>query len=178
MASYFTLDSTFAGGSSNTYVASVAEAKAVRASLGAMAGFGIDFAGFDAAADDVLVDTAVLAAASLDGLSFPGFKKLSSQAMQWPRVSVRRPNLENVIPDGVRFAQVAEMAALLSAPDANAAAAAAGVSSYTAGKKSVTYDADRAALARSAKVSEPTRRVLARFGLVAGPVSTVYMPRG
>ncbi len=81
MAAYFTLVSTPRSATANTYLVSVAEAKTIRNALGAMAGFGLDFTGFDAATDDQLNDLAVLAAGSLDRLNFPGFKADSSQAI-------------------------------------------------------------------------------------------------
>lgn len=177
MAAYFTLVSTPRSATANTYLVSVAEAKTIRNALGAMAGFGLDFTGFDAATDDQLNDLAVLAAGSLDRLNFPGFKADSSQAMQWPRVSVRKPGAEGVVPDGLKFAQVAEMAALATARSEAGLAADAGVAAYTVGKKSVTYDTDRANLNRTAAVADSTRRVLESFGLVLGSVSNVYLPR-
>lgn len=174
---YFTLDATFSGAASNTYIGTVSEMRNIAASLAVMPGLGVDFAAFNAATDDALVDLAVIATNSIDNLNLPGFKKQSSQARQWPRVSVRRPEAENVIPDGVKFAQVAEMAALASAASEATAAAESGVTSYTVGKKSVTLDPSRSAMNRTSRASDAAVRVLGRFGLVAGTVSSVYMPR-
>lgn len=177
--SCFTLDATLSGTAANTYIATAAEMRTVRTALSATAaGLGLDFAAFDAATDDQLVDAAVLAVGSLDTQNFPGFKKAANQARAWPRVSVRRADAENVIPVGLKFAQVAEMAAMVTAQSDASLSAAAGVVSWTAGKKSVAYDADLLRLQKSSRIADSTRRVLSMFGLVAGSVSTVYQPRG
>lgn len=176
--SYFTLDATPSGTAANTYIATAAEMRTIRTAMGSLANLSLDFTAFDAATDDQLVDTAVLAVGALDTQNFPGFKKAANQARQWPRVSVRRADAENVIPTGLKFAQVAEMAAMMTAQSDASIAAASGVVSWTAGKKSVAYDVELLRLQKSSRIAESTRRVLAMFGLVAGSVSTVYQPRG
>lgn len=175
---YFTLDATVGGSAANTYIATVADMRAIRNTLGAMTGIGADFTGFDAASDDVLIDVAVLAAAAIDTQAFPGYKKTAGQLRMWPRVSTRLPQLDSTVPDGIKFAQVAEMAALTSAASEAALSARSGVVSWTAGKKSVTYDTSTLQLTRTAKISDPTLRVLTLFNLVAGAVASVYLPRG
>lgn len=175
---YFTLDATAGGASANSYIGTVADIRSIASTLAAMPSLGLDFTALNAASDSVVTDAAVLAAQAVDTQAFPGYKKTAAQARAWPRVGVRLPGAENTVPEGIRFAQVAEIAALLSAPSEAQASAQAGVAAWTAGKKSVTYDPATLKLQRNSTVSPGTKRVLDLFKLTAGSVSSVYIPRG
>lgn len=173
-----TLVSTLSGTTSNSYVATVAEADDLAATLAALAGLGVDTAGYLAATSGGKTEALIIGARGIDSLLFRGDKVDELQSMQFPRNGTINPIDEGVIPDPVKMAQVAEACAALSSTiDPVRVAVSKGVRSESAGRTSFSVR-DSAGGSAASGVSDPTYSILKRAGLLRTGAVSVYGGRG
>lgn len=171
------LNATVGGGSSDSYVADVAEALSLCDQIDVMVQLGVSTVGFRAANSSVQEALLRTAALSIDQLGLMGMKADEMQSLEWPRVALPRRQDWRVVPSAVKLAQVVEACSVSTARDANSAAAAAGISSYTVGEESVSFR-DSASSSANAPASAAAESVLNRAGLVQAGTGSVYTPRG
>lgn len=171
-----TLDATLAGGSSDSYVASAAEAITIAGNLALLTGLGVSTAGFLALATAGQEFALRMAADRVDRAVAVGVRFSDLQARAWPRVRTGQLRYEQVIPDQVKYAQVADACFLATAASQNASMAQQGVESFTVSEESVTFR--ESAKAESERpVSAAADQILRQAGLVKSRVASVYVPR-
>lgn len=173
-----TLDATPSGESSNSYVSSTSEAATIAATLASFASLGVSTTAFTSVSDSVKTDALIFAATSIDNLQFVGEKVYESQSMQFPRAGMRRPTDENVVPDAIKWAQVAEACAILSSSnDPVKSAIDRGVVSESAGGVSFTVG-NRRGTAGDRGVSQQSLDIIKKSGLLRPAAASVYNGRG
>lgn len=170
-----TLDATLGGTSSNSYVDSTATADTIAATLASLAGLRVSTTGWSAATTAAKTEALALAARAIDGVQYRGEKVDDGQAMQFPRFGTANPLDESVIPDMMKWAQVAEACAILdsTAVDPVARAIDRGVVSETAGGVSFTVGGSRRGSV-ALNISPPAFDILKRSGLIRSAASSVY----
>lgn len=165
-----TLISTVAGTTSNSYVATVAEADSIASMLLLLTYLQLDSTGWDGATDDTKTLALIIAAGRVDNFKPIADPYSSTQALAWPR-------RDGVIPDVVKWAQVAEAISLLNAPSENTTMAAAGIQSFTTGDESVTFSSVAKA-ASDRPASRAAEILLSASGLInANGAGSVYLMR-
>ena len=173
-----TLTATSGGTTSNSYVATVAEADSIVTTLGTLVGLGVDTSGWSGKTDAEKISALIMAAQTIDQVPFHGYKSDDDQTMQFPRQGCRNPIDEDEIPDAVKNAQCAEACSLFaSTVDPVARAIARGVTSESAGGVSFTVGGKKGNAA-SYGVTGPAFDILNRAGLVRSRAASVYNPRG
>lgn len=176
------LDATLGSSTADSYVASVSEADAIVALFSQLPGMGVDTTGWlHPGSPMATVKEFALkqAAVSIDSALLVGSTQTRSQSRQWPRLGVPVVNMNRVIPDAVKYAQVAEACSFMNDMSAESQAPA-GLISETDGNKSKTFDRATLARERSRTISVAAEKILDRAGFVrgAGGVTSVYLPRG
>jgi len=173
------LNSTQSSSEANSYVASTTEADGIAVTLKALAGLGVDTSGWEAASTSSKTEALVLAARAVDSISFVGDPTTDTQSMAFPRVYMPKMTDEDVIPDSVKMAQVAEACAMLSsrAADPVARAIARGITSESAGGVSFTVGNTKNTAADRG-ISQPTFDILRKAGLIRPAATSVYSGRG
>lgn len=172
------LDATFGGAESNSFVADLAEARAIATGLAPVAAaLGVDFTGFNAASDPQLELILLLAAQALCAPNYKGTVQSTEQALPFPRRIPGRVDLSSptALPLAIKQAQVIEGACLASPANSAQQAALYGVTSQSVGSKTTTFSKT----ATSTLYAAPTASFLARVGLTGntGGSGSVYVNR-
>jgi hypothetical protein len=171
-----TINATKGDADANSYQ-TLEEAEANVVLLAAMPFFGVDTSGFTAADEEVQKYALVAAADRIDTAGFVGDRMSTAQAREWPRLGTYKSPLEDTIPDALKLAQAAEACMLLSIKSEDRDMITRGVSSYSIGTKSVTFDKSAAGSGASSFTNE-AREIMKGAGLLIGGVGSVYLPRG
>lgn len=171
-----TLIATSGASDANSYVATAAEAAALAATFAFLAALGVPTAAFLALGTTGQETALAMAADRVDRATFIGVRFSSSQARAWPRVLTGYDRYDEVIPDAVKLAQVADACVLATAPTANTSMAQQGVSGFTVGEESVTFSSTAQASAER-PFSPQAESILRQAGLIQSRVGSVYVPR-
>lgn len=170
------LDATLGGANSDSYVATVGEAITLAGTLALLTGLGISTTGFLAAATSTQEAALRMSAERIDRAALIGIRASDSQARAWGRVGTGQLRYENVIPDAVKLAQVADACFLTTPITQNASMAQQGIQSFTVSEESVTFsEAAKANAERPFSVA--AEQILRQAGLVQSRVASVYIPR-
>ncbi len=165
-----TLTATVAGTTSNSYVATVAEADSIASMLLLLAYLQLDSTGWDGATDESKTLALIIATGRIDNFKPIADPYSTTQSLAWPR-------RDGAVPDVVKWAQVAEAISLLNAPGDNSTLAAAGVQSFTTGDESVTFSSVAKA-ASDRPASRAAEILLSASGLInANGAGSVYLTR-
>lgn len=170
------LDATLGGASSDSYVANVGEAITLAGTLALLTGLGVSTTGFLAASTSTQESALRMSADRIDRAAYVGVRASASQARAVPRVGTKQLRYENVIPDAVKLAQVADACFLTTAVPGNVSMAQQGVQSFTVSEESVTFgDSAKANVERP--LSAAAEQILRQAGLIQPRVASVYVPR-
>jgi len=175
-----TIDATYGGETTNSYVSSIAEANEIASLLAYL-----PFVNFDAqawiASSDLAKSVALIYATNgLDKQAFIGLRRSDIQRRQWPRIETKfrfwnHEDGRETIPDEIKWAQVAEAAMLIGSEPSNPRDK--DIISESVSGHSVTYS--QSSINKSSdNLGDAALKILQRAGLVSTGVGTVQIRRG
>lgn len=171
------LDATIKGTASNSYVATIAEADTIAAILASLTLYGVSVTGWNAANDATKEVALTMAADRIDQSAFWGDPEASNQARAWPRIRIQQMRLNQIIPDAMKYAQVADACALLTSPVITQEMQMNGVKSFSIGEQSASFD--DAAKSSIGEASIKAIEIMRAAGLLMSDnFGSVFVPRG
>jgi hypothetical protein len=172
------LISTSGSADANSYVESIEEAHDIAIVLATLQHFGLDITNWNAASELSRETALTYAASRIDQAAFIGVRSTDLQARAWPRQNTGRLQITDTIPEAVKHAQVAEACEMLRDRQESDDHAARGISSFSIGEQSVSYDRNAASNAAEGAYSSAAQQILRGAGLIMGRVGSVPIMRG
>lgn len=179
-----TIDTTYAGTATNSYVTLEEAIEIVESELAVFVGYGVNVSGWQAVgspSSETLKRALVRAADIVDQAMFDGSKYNQNQRRAFPRTDTGKPWMDyggdgGGYPDSLKLAHVAQACELLNEMGQAQQHAADGVVKDTVGDVTVEY---RRGGGSTLGISRPVVGILERFGLVSSSGGgSAFMPRG